>query len=52
MPVVGGFVIAEQDVEGVRMPGDTAEVRTTYSGRAEMEVLGVFHPSEDPATRA
>ena len=29
MPVVEGFVIAEQDVVGVRSPGDTAEVRTT-----------------------
>jgi len=29
MRVAEGFVVAEQDVPGVRTPGDTAEVRTT-----------------------
>jgi quercetin dioxygenase-like cupin family protein len=39
MPVVEGFVIAEQDVEGVRMPGDTAEVRTTIDASKGCERL-------------
>jgi mannose-6-phosphate isomerase-like protein (cupin superfamily) len=39
MPVAEGFVIAEQDVEGVRMPGDTAEVRTTIDASRGCERL-------------
>ena len=69
MPVAEGVLIAEQDVVGLRMPGDAAEVRPITpgtclhlppytlhclenSGRTEMKVLGVFHPSGDPASRA
>jgi mannose-6-phosphate isomerase-like protein (cupin superfamily) len=39
MPVVEGFVIAAQDVEGVRAPGDTAEVRTTIDASRGCERL-------------
>lgn len=39
MPVVEGFVITEQDVEGVRAPGDTAEVRTTIDASSGCERL-------------
>lgn len=39
MPVVEGFVIAEQDVVGVRAPGDTAEVRTTIDASRGCERL-------------
>ena len=39
MPVVEGFVIAEQDVPGVRAPGDTAEVRTTIDASRGCERL-------------
>src|SRR3954463_11289772 len=34
-----GFVIAEQDVRGVRAPGDTAEVRTTIDASHGCERL-------------
>jgi mannose-6-phosphate isomerase-like protein (cupin superfamily) len=39
VPVVEGFVIAEQDVDGVRVPGDTAEVRTTIDASRGCERL-------------
>jgi quercetin dioxygenase-like cupin family protein len=39
MPVAEGFVIAEQDVPGVRALGDTAEVRTTIDGSKGCERL-------------
>src|SRR5262249_50102023 len=39
MPVVEGFVIAEQDVESVRAAGDTAEVRTTIDASRGCERL-------------
>ena len=39
MPVVEGFVIAEQEVDGVRAPGDTAEVRTTIDASRGCERL-------------
>jgi mannose-6-phosphate isomerase-like protein (cupin superfamily) len=39
VPVVEGFVIAEQDVDGVRAPGDTAEVRTTIDASRGCERL-------------
>jgi quercetin dioxygenase-like cupin family protein len=39
MPVVEGFVIAEQDVAGARKPGDTAEVRRTIDGSSGCERL-------------
>src|SRR5437763_1515690 len=39
MPVVEGFVIAEQDVAGVRTPGDTAETRTTIDASRGCELL-------------
>jgi mannose-6-phosphate isomerase-like protein (cupin superfamily) len=39
MPVMEGFVIAEQDVDGVRAPGDTAEVRTTIDASRGCEHL-------------
>ena len=39
MPVVQGFVIAEQEVDGVRAPGDTAEVRTTIDASRGCERL-------------
>jgi mannose-6-phosphate isomerase-like protein (cupin superfamily) len=39
VPVVEGFVIAEQDVVGVRSPGDTAEVRTTIDASQGCERL-------------
>jgi mannose-6-phosphate isomerase-like protein (cupin superfamily) len=39
VPVVEGFVIAEQDVVGVRAPGDTAEVRTTIDASRGCERL-------------
>jgi len=39
MPVAEGFVIAEQDVPGVRAPGDTAEVRTTIDSSKGCERL-------------
>ena len=39
MPVAEGFVTAEQDVEGVREPGDTAEVRTTIDRSSGCERL-------------
>ena len=39
MPVVEGFVIAEQDVAGTRAPGDTAEVRTTIDASRGCERL-------------
>ena len=39
MAVVEGFVIAEQDVVGVRAPGDTAEVRTTIDASRGCERL-------------
>jgi mannose-6-phosphate isomerase-like protein (cupin superfamily) len=39
MRVAEGFVIAEQDVPGVRAPGDTAEVRTTIDASHGCERL-------------
>ena len=39
MRVAEGFVIAEQDVPGVRAPGDTAEVRTTIDASNGCERL-------------
>jgi mannose-6-phosphate isomerase-like protein (cupin superfamily) len=39
VPVAEGFVIAEQDVPGVRTPGDTAEVRTTIDASRGCERL-------------
>ena len=39
MRVAEGFVIAEQDVPGVRTPGDTAEVRTTIDASKGCERL-------------
>jgi quercetin dioxygenase-like cupin family protein len=39
MPVVEGFVIAEQDVPGARLPGDTAEVRTVIDASRGCEHL-------------
>lgn len=39
MPVVEGFVIAEQDVDPVRAPGDTAAVRTTIDASRGCEHL-------------
>ena len=39
MAVAEGFVIAEQDVVGVRAPGDTAEVRTTIDASRGCERL-------------
>lgn len=39
MRVAEGFVVAEQDVPGVRAPGDTAEVRTTIDGSTGAERL-------------
>jgi mannose-6-phosphate isomerase-like protein (cupin superfamily) len=39
VPVVEGFVIAEQDVVGVRAPADTAEVRTTIDASRGCERL-------------
>ena len=39
MPVVEGYVIAEQEVVGVRAPGDTAEVRTTIDSSRGCERL-------------
>jgi mannose-6-phosphate isomerase-like protein (cupin superfamily) len=39
VPVVEGYVIAEQDVVGVRAPGDTAEVRTTIDSSRGCERL-------------
>ena len=39
MPVMEGFVIAEQDVESARAPGDTAEVRTTIDASRGCEHL-------------
>jgi mannose-6-phosphate isomerase-like protein (cupin superfamily) len=37
--VAEGFVVAEQDVVGVRAPGDTAEVRTTIDASSGCEQL-------------
>jgi mannose-6-phosphate isomerase-like protein (cupin superfamily) len=39
VPVVEGFVIAEQDVVGVRADGDTADVRTTIDASRGCEQL-------------
>jgi quercetin dioxygenase-like cupin family protein len=39
VPVVEGFVIAEQEVEPVRAPGDTADVRTTIDASRGCEHL-------------
>jgi len=39
MPVMEGFVIAEQDVDGACAPGDTAEVRTTIDASRGCERL-------------
>jgi len=39
MRVAEGFVVAEQDVPGVRAPGDTAEVRTTIDASHGCERL-------------
>jgi mannose-6-phosphate isomerase-like protein (cupin superfamily) len=39
VPVVEGYVIAEQEVVGVRAPGDTAEVRTTIDSSRGCERL-------------
>jgi mannose-6-phosphate isomerase-like protein (cupin superfamily) len=56
MPVVEGFVIAAQDVEGVRAPSDTAEVRTTIDAsrgceRLEQRVIR-FSPGRSLERRA
>ena len=39
MRVAEGFVVAEQDVPGVRAPGDTTEVRTTIDGSTDADRL-------------
>ena len=39
MAVAEGFVVAEQDIVGVRTPGDTAEVRTTIDASRGCERL-------------
>ena len=39
MPVAEGFVITEEDVPGVRLDGDTAEVRTTIDASTGCELL-------------
>ena len=48
MPVAEGVVIAEQDVEGVRMPGDAAFIASGQSYRVDapagMQVVSVTHP--------